>query len=232
VLLMLAAAPAHADDNLEFTEFWPEINVYRGIDERSRLLLTAAATKAAEGLVQSIGSSIQDAQFGANFDYTLAPVLRSDVPRDEWSKNRLLWARLGFNYGTSASSGSSAFRSYTALAELTTRYPLGDALWLHNRLRVDFRRVNGEPSQRYRVRLGAEGATVVLGRPVAPYGDVEVLYDTRHGKWSRTVLKAGVETPLAAEWRIEPYLALQLNRPGDEVSRVLALGLTLKYYWR
>jgi hypothetical protein len=99
------------------------------------------------------------------------------------------------------------------------------------RLRADFRDINGKPSQRYRVRVGAEWDEAIDEHPISPYASVEVLYDTRYDKWSRLTLKAGLETPIGRDWRLEPYLALQLNRPNDELSRVLGLGLTFKVYF-
>jgi hypothetical protein len=98
-------------------------------------------------------------------------------------------------------------------------------------MRVDFRDINGQASQRYRLRVGAEWDTLAFEHPIAPYTSVETLYDTRYQKWSRVTLKAGLETPIGGNWRIEPYLALQLNRPDAELSRVLALGLSVKVYF-
>ena len=40
------------------------------------------------------------------------------------------------------------------------------------------------------------------------------MYDTRYDKWSRTTLKAGVETPIGGDWRVEPYLELQFTGPA------------------
>jgi hypothetical protein len=158
-------------------------------------------------------------------------VLRSDVPEAEWSKNRLLWSRIGFEYGTSGPSGTNDFRSYTGTLELNSRYPTPSALWVTGRLRVDLREVNGESSQRYRVRLGSEWDTTIREHPVAPYSSIEFVYDTRYDQWSRMTLKAGLETPIAEAWRVEPYLALQFNKPNDDISRVLGLGLTFKVYF-
>lgn len=228
-LLLLRAAPAWADSALS-TEFWPEINAYVGLGERSRLLFTAAATRAMEGQWAPGQSTTQDAQFSVNFDYTLAPVLRRDVPAAEWSKNRLLWGRLGFEYGTSGPSGDDAFRAYTGIVELNARLALQGAAWLTSRLRADLREINGEASQRYRVRLGAEWDASLRGHPLTPYASVEALYDTRYDRWSRLVLKTGLETPIGGDWRVEPYLALQLNRPSDKLERVLGIGLTFKVY--
>ena len=229
--LLGALLPAAAVADSTTREFWPEINAYVGLGERSRLLFTAAGTRAMEAQVEPRWLSVQDAQFSANFDYTLAPILRSDVPVAEWSKNRLLWTRLGFEYGTSGSSGPDSYRSYTGIVELNSRYPLQGTAWATARLRADLRDVNGEHSQRYRVRLGAEWEEAFDEHPFAPYASIETLYDTRFGKWSRLTLKAGLETPISSDWRVEPYVALQLNRPADQLSRVVALGLTFKVYF-
>lgn len=227
--LASAAVMARADSTQY--EFWPEMNAYVGLNERSRLLFTAAGTRAMEASAGQRGFALQDAQFSANLDYTLAPILRRDVPVSEWSKNRLLWARLGFEYGTSRNSGANSFRSYTGIAELNSRFALQGTAWLTNRLRVDLRDINGASSQRYRVRLGAEWDESFNAHPFEPYASVEALYDTRYDKWSRLMLKAGVETPIGGDWRLEPYLALQLNRPAQTLSRVAALGLTFKVYF-
>ena len=228
---ILASPLARAASDGTALEFWPEINAYKGLSERSRLLFTAAGTRAMESSAGQPGAALQDAQFSANIDYTLAPILRRDVPQAEWSKNRLLWARLGFEYGTSGTSAADSFRSYTGIVELNSRFPLQGTAWLTNRLRVDLRDINGENSQRYRVRLGAEWEERFDEHPFSPYASIEALYDTRYDKWSRLALKAGLETPIGGDWRVEPYLVLQLNRPQDELSRVLALGLTFKVYF-
>jgi hypothetical protein len=99
--LVLGAAPVRASADGTTVEFWPELAAYIGLDERSRLQISAAGTRATEASLEDGRLGFQNAQFTLNFDYTLAPVLRRDVPRAEWSKNRLLWARLGFEYGTS-----------------------------------------------------------------------------------------------------------------------------------
>jgi hypothetical protein len=226
----LHAAPAWADNSLS-TEFWPEINAYIGLNERSRMLFTAAATRAMEGQWTPGQAITQDAQFTANFDYTLAPVLRRDVPEAEWSKNRLLWSRIGFEYGTSGTSDADSFRSYTGILEMNSRYPTASLLWITGRLRVDLRDVNGESSQRYRVRLGSEWDTTAFEHPIAPYSSIEFVYDTRYDKWSRMTLKAGLETPIGGDWRFEPYLALQYNKPDDDLKRVLGIGMTFKVYF-
>ncbi len=230
--LLGAVLPAAAlADNSVSRQFWPEFDAYVRIDERRRLMFSAAATHAKDDDVVGGQRAFQDAQFTMNFDYTLQPIVRSGVPKAEWSKNRLLWARLGFEYGRSLGSSADAYRSYTGIAELHTRHPLEGTLWLTSRARVDLRDVDGEGSQRYRLRLGADWKAQAFEHAVEPYGSVEFVYDTRYSQWNRLALKAGLETPIAENWRLEPYLELQLNRPEDTLSRVLGLGLTLKRYF-
>lgn len=229
--LALVATSAPAGGSTSY-EFWPEINAYAGLGERSRMMFSAAGTRAMEASVDGRLLAVQDAQFTLNLDYTLAPILRRDVPQAEWSKNRLLWARIGYEYGTSVGSEADSFRSNTGIVELNGRYPMEGTLWLTSRLRVDFRDINSETSQRYRVRGGAEWDTVAFEHPIAPYASIEAVYDTRYDKWSRYTLKAGLETPIGGDWRVEPYLALQLNKPDDELKRVLGLGLTFKVYFQ
>lgn len=230
--LSLCAGMASAGSSLNASEFWPEFDVYYSIDEHTRALFTVAAARATEGSIDAGHATLQDVQFTANLDFTLAPFLRRNVPQAEWLTHRLFWARVGLDYGSSGHTGASDYRSYTLLGELNSRYAISDDAWLKSRLRVDLRNINGVPSQRYRARVGAEWAATAFEHRFSPYADVEVLYDTRYSRWSRTVLKSGFETATAAEWRVEPYFALQLNKPTEVASRVFGLGLTLKYYFQ
>ena len=50
--------------------------------------------------------------------------------------------------------------------------------------------INGEPSQRYRVRIGSEWEEGWDGHPFSPYTSIEAIYDTRYEQWSRLALKA------------------------------------------
>lgn len=229
--LLGALLPVAAAADSTTRQFWPELDAYLRIDERSRLMLSAAATRAQESDADDGRRSIQDVQLTLNFDYTLQPVLRNDVPQSEWSKNRLLWTRLGFDYGRSVGTNPSDYRSYTGLVELHARHALEGTAWLTGRARLDLRDINGTSSQRYRLRLGTEWQATAFERPVDPYASVEFVYDTRYDKWSRVALKAGLETPIAERWRLEPYLELQLNRPADELERVLGIGLAFKVYF-
>ena len=93
------------------------------------------------------------------------------------------------------------------------------------------RNINGDWSQRYRVRVGAEWETEAWKHPIVPYANAEIFYDTRYNMWSRTLYQAGVEVTTSRGWRVEPYLALQVDTPQNDTTRVFALGLVFKYYF-
>lgn len=225
--LLTWGAPAHG---ATLNELWPELNLFQGLDTRSRIVLIAAATHDRQAAPEGRAPSFEDAQFSVNFDYTLAPRIRTDVPETEWSKNRYLWARIGYQYGTNFGFGDAAFRSRMGLAALNARFPLGGEIWLNNRLRVDLRDADGQTSQRYRVRTGLDVTSTVVGYPSTLWVDAEAMYDTRFDTLNRALFRAGVELALDSAWRLEPYLALQVDRLRTETARVAALGLTLKYY--
>ena len=102
------------------SEFWTEVDVYHGIDARSRILFTADATRGSEGATENRKTTYQNGQFTFNNDYTLAPVLRTDVPESEGSKNRYLWMRVGYVYGTSFHDTDNAYRSHALIGELSS----------------------------------------------------------------------------------------------------------------
>ena len=220
----LAFSPSVRGDNTEY-QFWPEIDAYYGLGKRTRLLFTAASTHAQEN-----PNDIAEAQFSANFDYTLGPRLRADVPEEEWSKNRYLWTRIGYRYVTSFGGSGSSYQENTGLAELSSRARLGGDVWFTDRLRVDVRNINGDWSERYRVRVGVEWETEAWKHPIVPYATAEIFYDTRYDKWSRTLYQTGVEVAINRTWRVEPYLAFQVDTPQNDTTRIFAVGLVFKYY--
>jgi hypothetical protein len=222
--LLLISPVARSDTHYEI---WPEIDAFYGINPRTRLLFTAASTRSQE--TASSGTTPTEAQFSANFDYTLKPIERRDVPEAEWSKNRYLWTRIGYRYVTSLGE-ANPYNEHTALGELTVRVPLGADVWVADRTRVDLRNINGVQSQRYRARVTVEKEAKAWGHVITPYAQAELYYDTRYSKWSRVLYEAGIDFTITRAWRLEPYLALQVDTPNDSTTRTFAVGLILKYY--
>ena len=222
-----AGAPAESRD-----EFWPELNAYLKLNERTRIYLLAAFTQAEQTPGRGGPTRYQDSLYGAHIEYSLTPVLRANLRDEDWARNRYLWVRAGYVYTRSNGDAETTdrFRENRGVFELNGRtLPLAAGLEVTARARLDARDRNGTESQRYRMRLGLEKIFDVGGRTVVPYVDAENFYDTRYNTWDRQLYRAGAEIDIAPSWRIEPYLGLQKDS-RSEPSTTRIFGLALKYY--
>ena len=226
ILLLLVCLPCAAETR---NEFWPELDAYVKLDTRLRLFCLAAFVHAAEPEAASGSGVYRDVQIGAHVDYTLKPIFRRKLQAADWERDRYMWTRLGYRYGTSLGDVDDPFREHRGIFELTGRVPLPADFWAVNRGRVDLRDVEGTQSARFRYRLTFERETTILGVVTVPYANAEVFYDTRYDTVNRQRYQAGIEVVLTGRWRIEPYLSFQ-NDERSQPDHVNALGLTLKYY--
>jgi len=213
-------APARADDSLQ--QIVPEFNDYTKLSDRSRLYLLADVTK-----TKSENST--DGELGAHLDLTLIPLLRPALREADWERERYLWTRFGYVVLGPAGSGAAGITERRGIAELTGRLLLPQQVWLVNRVRVDLRDIDGEFSQRYRLRMGVEREFTVDGVVMVPYAQAETLYDTRYLTWNRQLYQAGVEVELSKAWRVESYLARQ-NDSHSASGNVDIFGLVFKHY--
>jgi hypothetical protein len=169
---------------------------------------------------------------GIHADYTLKPILRKELRDGDWERNRYFWARVGYLYLDNLEGKPAASAENRGLLQFTARAQLPLESWLVARAGVDFRDLDGERSNRYRFRLGAEkefktSSDVAL----VPYAQIEWFYDTRFDAWSRQTFQSGIEFELNDIWRFEPYYAYEKNsKPSD--SHTNRAGLVLKYYFR
>ena len=227
--LLFAGAPARAEDR---NEFWPELNAYLKLNERTRVFLLAAFTHAEKTPSPSGPTRYQDSLYGAHIDYSLTPVLRTHLREEDWARNRYLWIRVGYVYTRSNGDAerTDRFRENRGVFELNGKtLPLAADLEFTGRLRLDARDRNGQDSQRYRLRLGVERIFEVGGHIVIPYVNAENFYDSRYNTWNRQLYQAGAEVEISRAWRIEPYLGLQKDS-RSEPSTTRVFGLALKYY--
>ncbi len=228
--LACAAHPARA---AERNEFWPELDVYVPLGERARLFAAVAATRAEETQTTGQVTQYQDATAGVHLDVTLVPILRKELARADWQRNRYLWMRIGYRYGRSIGDAEQddRFRERRGIFEVTGRtLPLAGGLELVGRLRWDARDVNDLHSSRYRVRVTVERSLNIGGRAVVPFANAEAFYDTRFDAWNRQRYQAGAEIGLDRQWRIEPSLVRQ-NDSRSQPGRVNALAVALKYFF-
>jgi hypothetical protein len=213
-------APACAADRGH--EFVPELNAFIKLSDRTRVYLLGDLTVSHPG-------GHDETEVGAHLDYTLTPLLRPALREADWARDRYLWARVGYVVLGSLDSAASGLTERRGVAELTTRTALAQEVWLVSRARVDLRDLDGESSQRYRLRIGVEREFSVDGVVFVPYAQAETFYDTRYDTWNRQLYQAGLEVELSKTWRIEPYLARQ-NDSRSASANVNRLGLVVKVY--
>jgi hypothetical protein len=227
--LALAALPALADER---SEFWPELDGYFTLSERTRLFVATALTLAEETQSAAGSTQYQDVQVGVHLDVTLDPLLRPALSLGDWQRNRYLWMRIGYRYGRSLDDAETTdrFRENRGIFELTGRTPpLAGGIEVITRFRWDARDVDDRYSNRYRLRLQVEKSLSLGGRAVVPFANAETFYDTRFDTWNRQRYQLGAELELNRTWRLEPSLIRQ-NDNRSEPARINAFGLALKYF--
>ena len=198
----------------------PEFNAYVKLSDRARMYALAQLTGT---------DHTTEGDLGVHFDYTLQPILRTELRDADWERNRYLWMRAGYQRLGTLDGDDDAPGENRWLVEMTARFELAGELWLVNRLRLDLRDVGSSHSRRYRYRIAAEKEFSISGVPCVPYVNAEWFYDTRFDTWSRQLYQGGVEIELNKSWRLEPYYEYEknTNSGGQNVGRI---GLVLKYY--
>jgi hypothetical protein len=211
-------------------EFWPELNLYLKLNEKSRLFFLYSATKLDNRQTHSEGS------FGAYFDFYAVPLFRPRLRAAHMdpARSKSLLVRVGYlGSRTPSSDSSDASVEQTPTVEGHGRAPLPWGLLLTDRNRWDFRFVDGDFQPRYRNRLKLE-RTFEVRCPgitgITPYGHGEAFYDWRFHKFHRFRYAAGLELSLGRHVTLESYYL----RQHDTVSapqHVNAVGFALQLYF-
>ena len=215
------AGVAHA---AESQEFWPELNLFYGLNERTRLYGVAAYADGMESDVSSL-------DVAAYVDVSFKPIIRRDFHTEDWQRSRYFWTRVGYVrvFDVTQESGRQESEDRGVVA-VNGKAPLPAEVWLEARARADFRWIDGQYSTRYRARLEATREFSVLDHAVAPYINYEWFFDTRYDAWTRTLAQVGAEITMSRHFRFEAYLAGQNDeQPNDE--SLIALGLIAKWYY-
>jgi hypothetical protein len=227
-LLVLAAPLALARAEERPTQLTPEVDVYAGLSQTTRMFLFW-------DIARNTQSDTADGDFGAHVDFTLVPRRRLKLRAADWARERYLWVRIGYEHSRSLDGvsvgGPTEVRSIENRLELemTARAQLPQDLWVSLRTRVELRDINNQIAERYRLRLNVEREFTVHNTVMAPYVQAETFYDTRYDIWNRQVYQAGDEIELAKAWRIEVNCFRQ-NDKASPSANVNGVGLQVKWY--
>jgi hypothetical protein len=209
-------------------EFWPEGQLFVGLNPRTRIFLNAAYAKGKESDERSLDAATYvDISF-----MPVGPRRRRSLRTEDWQRGRYLWARVGYDRIFKATEGESspAVAEDRGILSLWGKFPLPGEVWVEGRARADLRWIGDEYSTRYRLRLEATREFAVLDHAVVPYFNVEWFYDTRYDGWARTLYQAGAEFTANEHFRLELNLSQQTDTL-PETSRLNAFGVVAKGYF-
>jgi Protein of unknown function (DUF2490) len=207
-------------------EFWPELDVFLKLNNKSRLFFLYSATKLDDRQTYSDGS------FGGHLDFYAVPLLgRRLLPKHtDPARSKSFMVRVGYLYSRTPSGSSDPFSEHTPTVETHWRFPLPGSLLLTDRNRADFRIKDGDYQPRYRNRLKLERTFKVGRLDVTPYAHAEAFYDWKFNKFHRFRYAAGAEVSLGRHLVLESYYL----RQRDTVTtppHVNAIGAALQFYW-
>ncbi len=191
-------------------QFWPEVDVSTKLSQRVPVLGMGTL---------HFGKNVSDLneeQAGVGFNFTL---------------NKYLSLSPAYRYGSAQPPGRPHAREHRFFLDFTARVPLTKGFVLSDRNRIEFRRINGIESHRYRNKLQLERSFSIGDRKLTPYLSDEVFYDDRFHIWNRNRIYAGVRVPLNQHLSLDPYFLEQFDvrdRPFER-RHVLAINLRIDY---
>jgi hypothetical protein len=109
-------------------EFWPEVQLFVGLNARTRVFLNAAYAKGKESDEASLDTA-------AYLDISLLPIgprRRKALRSEDWQRNRYFWARVGYDRIFKARQGEDkpSVAEDRGILSLWGKYPLPGDVWL------------------------------------------------------------------------------------------------------
>jgi hypothetical protein len=224
---LLLAGPVRAGDP---TEFWPELNLYKGLGPATRLYFVAAYADGKE-------SDFRTLDLAAYLDVTFKPLLRDRYKPNwrsdqDWRQKRYAWLRVGFDYVSkqATADGTSSTPEYRGIVAALGRAYLPAGILVETRFRLDLRWIGADYSTRFRPRIEVNRDFDLFGTVVTPYVQAELFYDTRYDGWARQLYQVGAEVTLTRHFRVEPFFARQIDRLPS-ASGLWSVGIVARWYY-
>ena len=217
-LVLTVSEQARAQDTSD--EFWPEIDAFVHLSERSRLMFLLSE--------QPEGDDRQGTA-GAHVDVYAKRFARKWLEsHPDAEKRHYLMFRAGYRYYWDIGDGGGGSREDRILVEATPRFSRHRFFFL-NRNRVEWRDQNGADSWRYRNRSRLEGDVPLGSRTATPYAMAEFFYDSKYDDWDEERYYGGVDWPVGSKAIVDTYYCRQNNTHSHE--DVNAFGLTVRLYF-
>lgn len=206
----LSAKPQQTTTSSSDWQFWPEGDVSIKLSQKVSVLGMGTL---------HFGKNVSDLneeQAGVGFNFIL---------------NKYLSFSPAYRYGSAQPPGRPHTREHRFFLDFTARAPLTKGFVLSDRNRIEFRRINGIESHRYRNKLQLERSFSIGDRKLTPYLSDEVFYDDRFHIWNRNRIYAGVRVPLNQHLTLDPYFLEQFDVRDRPFQRrhVLAINLRIDY---
>jgi hypothetical protein len=222
----LFASTAMAQD--ASNEFWPEIDTFVKLNENSRLFFLSSVTRVKE-------QGYSDGGLGVHLDVFANPLLRTRMERAtrraDIARHKFIQLRIGYLYSRSSKSSSSQFSEHTPTLEVSHRYYFPKNVLITNRVRGDFRFLDGVFTPRLRDRVKLERSIHFRRTALTPYIHAEAFYDWRYDVWHRFRYSAGAEWELNRRVVLEGYFLRQRDNRSS-TKYVNAVGVALQFYIR
>lgn len=201
--VLLAVGPTHIPLAQSSNEVWPEVELDWRLDPQNRLVLQGSTTRNQETRSHTEG------QIGAALDHRFS---------DTFS------VRAGYLEAFSL-AGSGPYREQRIWIDQTARFVPWQSVTVALRSREELRRVNGDISARVRERLQVARTVEIRDYAFAPYGSLELYYDSRYSDINRVRYTLGASFPVHDHLHVDVYGVRQVDSQPSRRS-LNALGIT------
>lgn len=204
-LVCAAARTVRAQSETQ-TQFFPEVDTFFKLSDSSRMLLVTSGTVASE----------------VDQENAYAELAWDQRITDRFSVR----GAYRFQY----TWGEPVQRENRIRLSGDVQFPLAFRLLGDVRSMVELRWINGQPSQRYRIRAGLQHeVTGLFGRAFNVSGTAEVYYNTTTDAWNYREYTADVSTLLSQKVALDVYYQRQDNTMSSP-AHVNGIGLVLTLY--
>jgi Protein of unknown function (DUF2490) len=221
LLFRSGAALGQAPTN-SYWEGWPTVRANLELRPQTRLQLFSQLQNGEEFPYLQWNT-------GAMISYRLKRMLVPHLPDIDEDNEHYLVGGAGYEYLQTINKGKVS-RENRIVIQATAALRPGAGLLLSDRNRVEFRRVNGDESVRYRNKLTVQRAFQVHHFRFTPYASGELFYASNHHSWNENQYAFGVQLPYKQRLMVDTYY-LRQNCTTCSQNPLNVWGVTLNLFF-